>query len=173
MTAPATYQPIPLDDVIQVRKAEECKQYQSEAAMFALYGDFNFNSFFNYDNTFSKISASPVQKQINRMYDTIENDKPYFNEEGINPPNEKATSYAKELLSTLAYNKINPAKISTLAEEGIAFKFQRENKIMHFEIYNNGEIGYIIEDFKQKKTLENRDIFSFEEAFNSINSFLA
>jgi len=109
----------------------------------------------------------------NRLFDTIENDKPYFLEEGIVPPNEKVINYASELLSILILNQIIPAKISTLAEEGIAFKFQRETKVMHFEIYNNGEIGYIVEDFKQKKTLDNKDIFSFEEAFDSINGFLS
>ena len=54
---------------------------------------------------------------------------------------------------------------------GHCFVFEKGDCILYLEIYNDGDIGYIISDDKNKKTIENKDI-KYEEVIDVIKKFL-
>lgn len=114
---------------------------------------------------------SLVEKAILQLNETINFDSKYFESEEISLPNEKAKNYATLLIEELSQKNIYPVKISTLAEEGILFSFKNKSHNMFFEIYNDGDVGYIIEDYILKKVIDNKDCFSFTEAIADIESF--
>lgn len=62
-----------------------------------------------------------------------------------------------------------PHRINYL-EEGTCYEYKHENKKLYLELYNDGEIGYIIEDFINKEILENEDIYE-EEIIPCIQKF--
>ena len=96
----------------------------------------------------------------------------YFTEENIEMPNDLAFSYTYQLINELAENNIFPDKMSTSVDEGICIKFKNKGKALYFEIYNTGELGYIIEDLNLHKTIENEDVYSIDEMVIRINDFI-
>jgi hypothetical protein len=46
---------------------------------------------------------------------------------------------------------------------GICFQFNKKESIIYFEFYNDGEMGYIIEDSINHQIIDNQDINDFEE----------
>ncbi len=87
-------------------------------------------------------------------------------------PNDISLSKLSELISGLLNDHIIPDKITTSAEGGICLEFKKENQRLYFEVYNNGEMGYIIEDTVLKKTIENEDASSIWEFLEKLNKFL-
>ena len=46
---------------------------------------------------------------------------------------------------------------------GICFQFNRKGSRIYFEFYNDGEMGYIIEDSINHQIIDNQDVNDFEE----------
>lgn len=97
----------------------------------------------------------------------------YLLDEGVNPPNEWALDKSKELIFELLKLKISYYQIEPSYDEGIAFIFKNTVQKMYLEIYNDGQIGYIIEDYQKKSILENNDVKSIYEAKNRVKKFIA
>jgi hypothetical protein len=116
-------------------------------------------------------SQNLIDLTIQKLNNTIEMDKEYLDNEGVNLPNEKARNYAIMLIEKLGEKSIVPTKISTLADEGISFNFKNKSQNMFFEIYNDGDVGYIVEDTLLKKVLDNKDCYSFTDAIDGIERF--
>jgi hypothetical protein len=91
--------------------------------------------------------------------------------EGVEIPSESAINLAKELITELAFENIYPIRIGTSIEEGICLTYRNRSDILYFEIYNDGELGYLIENPKSKKILKNEDIFSISQARTEIIDF--
>ena len=60
---------------------------------------------------------------------------------------------------------------SFIEDLDICFYFKNENERLYLEFYNSGEIGYISENIKTKKILENKDI-TITEIIPTLKEFL-
>jgi len=112
-----------------------------------------------------------IEEAIEKLNFVIIGDKEYLEAEGVALPNDYVIGLTNKLISNLAPENIFPSNISTSIEEGICLSFKKSSKILYFELYNNGELGYIIEDAKEKKILENEDLNSINEATDKIKEF--
>ncbi len=112
------------------------------------------------------------EKWIKKLTDIQSNNDPYLIDEEINHPNEIAINYAYQIITELSSINIFPDKLSTSADEGICMKFRNKGKNLYFEVYNTGELGYIIEDTLNQIIIENEDLFSIREITEKINDFI-
>ena len=69
------------------------------------------------------------------------------------------------------YN-LNPNRISLLPNGGVCFIFKNSNIVIYFEIYNDGEMGYIVEDIMDYKIIDNKDILDLQVFIKILNSYL-
>jgi len=106
--------------------------------------------------------------QIDRA---IHFERKYLENEGIDLPNENVKNSTVFLLYKLASEGIHPVKITTTVEEGLYLIFNNYPYILYLEIYNNGDIGYIIEDVRYNKLVEMKDMYSILEVKNRISQF--
>jgi hypothetical protein len=96
-----------------------------------------------------------------------------FESEGIDIPNEKVFQDAELLIDRLIDRDFYPNRISESAEGGLCFYFYKDSKALYFEIYNDGEKGYIIEDISKRKILKNYDISSYMELLTELIIFFS
>lgn len=78
---------------------------------------------------------------------------------------------AEVLLEDFIRNNFIPEKFSYSAEGGLCFVFHKGTQRMHLEIYNDGEIGYIVEDEAKRMTIGNRAI-SQSDVISEVGRFL-
>lgn len=78
----------------------------------------------------------------------------------------------KYLYKLLYYEKITPVRIASTIEEGMFLAFRnRRNGIMYMELYNDGDIGYIVINLDTKKIIENKEIQE-REVVDSVVRFM-
>ncbi len=87
-------------------------------------------------------------------------------------PNLTSIKLSRKLLVFLDKLNIYPDRITESAEGGISLVFYSGNYRMYFEIYNDGEMGYIAENAKVGKTLDNMEVKSIPSAQRQIKRFL-
>jgi hypothetical protein len=92
-------------------------------------------------------------------------------EYNFNPPNAYVLNFSKAFINNLIENGLKNFEITPSAEEGICFIFRRNNNVLYFEIYNDEEMGYIVEDEKKKIVIENKEISSEEEIIKVLQNF--
>jgi hypothetical protein len=97
----------------------------------------------------------------------------FLSDEYIQQPNDLSINYSLQTIHKLADLNIFPEKLIPSVEEGICMNFKNKEQILYFEIYNSGELGYIIEDIKQNRTLENEDVSTIDDMVNRIKDFIA
>jgi hypothetical protein len=78
-------------------------------------------------------------------------------------PNKLIEKRYNVFLSLLEENNLKTHRINLLPEGGVCFIFKKNNFTIYFEIYNNGEMGYIIEDSINHKMIDNQDIKNFND----------
>ncbi len=111
-----------------------------------------------------------MQQQL--IIKEIENISNSWDEENIIPgPNKKSIELTLEIINNLAVQNIHPNRITPSVEEGMCLTFNNNNRILYFELYNDGDIGYIIEDIKFNRIIENEDVNSTTEVLNKISHF--
>ena len=109
---------------------------------------------------------------INNKLDIIESIGDNWDDEGsIKGPNDFSIKFSRELAFKITENSFMPSVVTQSAEEGICFVFKSGNKFLYIEIYNDRELGLIIEDYLNKKTLKNMSIESSNDIIKEINSF--
>lgn len=91
-------------------------------------------------------------------------------------PTKDVIKFSKELIFNLIYrdNPSIPVRVDATVEEGICFVFENKSKdrIMHLEIYNDGDVGFIInEKSGNRDIIDNRDI-SRKEIESIVNEFV-
>lgn len=111
-------------------------------------------------------------KKINDQIYAIKHQPNAWENEDISSPNHTALSWASLLAKRLAQVNIFDYSIKPSIEEGITLTFKHRSQILHFEAYNDGELGYIIEDFKAKRIIDNREVNSIDEVTQRISRFL-
>lgn len=123
-----------------------------------------------------EVLLSDKQKAIRDDYflilqQIVQSEASILKMEGVEVPSETAINLSKELITELAFENIYPIRIGTSIEEGICMTFGNRSDILYFEIYNDGDLGYLIEDPKSKKVLKNEDVFSISQARMDIVDF--
>lgn len=94
-----------------------------------------------------------------------------WSEENIPGPNSKVITRVEYIINELANYYIFSDRITQTVEEGICMVFFHADKTMFFEIYNDGELGYIIEDRINKRILRNENVININESIKKISSF--
>ena len=70
-------------------------------------------------------------------------------------PNKLIEQRYKIFSSLLEENDLKTHRINLLPDGGVCFTFKKNNFTICFEIYNDGEMGYIIEDSINYKIIDN------------------
>lgn len=73
-------------------------------------------------------------------------------------PTKEVLELSNKVIVELYNRNITPYRISPISEEGICLFFYNNSKKMYLEIYNDGGVGYIIEDTTNNILLDNSDI---------------
>jgi hypothetical protein len=63
-----------------------------------------------------------------------------------------------------------PDRINRI-EDGVCFTYRNGEEILYLEIYDDKEMGYIIENKKKKKIIENTNVTTAEEMINVLRKF--
>ena len=110
-------------------------------------------------------------QSINSMHKIISIEKEYLKDNNIEPPTRDVISKTEQLIRMLAIKDIHPNRIATSAEDGICLTFKKGNEICYVELYNNGEMGYLIENRIERTVVVNEDLYSLNESVNAIVDF--
>lgn len=102
------------------------------------------------------------RRLINRLYDIRANRETWEEEEGVAAPSDEVIDKSLILIHDLVSNELVPIRISPTVEEGICFVFRKGDEQLYLELYNDNEIGLIIENPKTKTILANESIESME-----------
>lgn len=86
-------------------------------------------------------------------------------------PNNFAIQSTTRLLTELSVSNLFPYRITQSVEAGICIQFKGGDQIFYAEIYNDGDIGYIIEDTKRKSELGNESLGSIDALRKAIVKF--
>jgi len=123
----------------------------------------------------SKIDFEKTEKELlNEALDKISNlvlpDS--WKDEGVEPPNSTALRNAHIICHKLyAQRKIIPDVVACTKENGIFLRYNAGDRGLIIEAYNDGDIGTLVNNDKEKEILYNEDIsnLNFE---NSLKVFL-
>ncbi len=113
-----------------------------------------------------------LEKKLTTQLENIKVMGNKWSDDNIPGPNSFALNKATELISACIANNFRPHRLTQLSEEGIGFVFKNQNRYMYVEIYNDEELGILIEDFTQKKTLKNFEVHSILEILQELPLFL-
>jgi hypothetical protein len=108
---------------------------------------------------------------VTNLKQAIRQDEEYLREEGAEQPAERVFMKTVNLVRDLAYYNIFPYDLTTTIEGGLCLIFKNEEQRLFLELYNDGDIGYIIEDIKTRNLLENIDLDSISATINRIRKF--
>lgn len=112
-----------------------------------------------------------INQQLLKQIINIEIIGNEWSDENIKGPNEFVIAYAKGLIPQMVVNDLIPFRVTQSIEEGISFVFKNDNKLFYLEIYNDNEIGILIEDYYNKIILKNKELQNYEEIFDELNNF--
>jgi hypothetical protein len=92
-------------------------------------------------------------------------------EYNIDPPNAYTINLSKSFTVQLFNENIIPHRITFSADGGMCFVFKNNKYMIHFEIYNDKEMGYIINDIKKKEIIRNENITNLDQIMKIVYSF--
>jgi len=124
----------------------------------------------SYDAVVKKFFVEKITKKIQYLQSHPDQ---FLIDEKINQPNELSFNYTFQTINKLADWNIFPDKLIPSVEEGICLNFKNKGKVLYFEIYNSGDLGYIIEDTYLHQTTENEDVPSIDDMVTKIKDFIA
>lgn len=110
------------------------------------------------ENRLDVDQISKVEGFVVNLKRTIKLDEDYFREENAELPSDDTISKTLELLKLLAFHNLWPEKVTTSIEGGVCIIFSNLINRLYLEFYNDGDISYIIEDFKNKTVLESEEL---------------
>lgn len=110
-------------------------------------------------------------KVIETLYNSIKSEQKRFKEEQVDLPNQLVIDRTCDILNILSNQNIYPSIITPTIEEGMCLAFIKAQYRLYFELYNSGEVGYIIENADLKKIVKNEDLESVEEITSIIEKF--
>jgi len=107
---------------------------------------------------FEKTEQNILEHIYHRIYSLVL--PPHWaTEEGVEPPNDQAKKGAYKICHDL-YKKqsLQPTVIACTKENGIYLTFKKDNKSLIIEVYNDGDIGALVNNDEKKEILYNEDI---------------
>lgn len=155
--------------------SNELDETKKESNSYFSFSD-TFDSDLNYLINSNSLNLSNIEQNylINKFQyiEELKSEVDFWDEEEVVPPNDVSINLTKELLLNLACKKIFAYKLMPTIEEGILISFKKNDLRMYLELYNDGQIGYIVEDFKVKTIKDNKELNSIQEASFTIENFL-
>lgn len=112
-------------------------------------------------------------EMIEDLYKAIDFDKEYLEEGGLELPNKEVINKAIYLIHSLSSENIFPKEITTTVEEGICLIFESKTFTLYLELYNYGEIGYMLENTKNEELIENEIFISLSEVRSKISQLFS
>ncbi len=135
------------------------------------YNNINFNFRRKYRD-YSYIQKTIKLIEIEEKLEKIKNlNNDWADYEDIALPNDNVLNKTRTLIHDLSKLLIFPDRVNPSIDEGICLSFYNDKQVLYFEIYNDGEEGYIIEDLDQKEIIENEDIYEFNTIIERIKEF--
>ena len=128
----------------------------------------------NIDEEFENSSLAKLNQEKEKFISEIEALpllESYYKNQNISLPNDYAISCSIELVCAFLDNELVPYRIAPSVEEGVCFVFKKEKKFLYIEIYNDKELGLIIEDYENKKILKNIEASKIEELIVEVKEF--
>mgnify|MGYP006280603053 FL=1 len=125
------------------------------------------------DETLSQEQQNVIQEIIKDLFEAIEFDKEYLEEEGLELPNKEVINKAINLIYLLSNEDIFPKETTTTVEEGICLIFEDESFHLYLELYNHGEIGYMLENSKTNELIENEIYVSLSDVKSKISQLFS
>jgi len=104
------------------------------------------------------------EQALQKAKEVVERESPY---EDYEAPNDTSIQMAALLIFNLHNITID---LSTTVEGGMYVGIVNEYKIMHVELYNDGDLGYIVEDIRGD-LWENEDVETVKEMIDIIKKF--
>lgn len=95
----------------------------------------------------------------------------WIEDDGIKGPNEYVIEFSKALIERLVDNNLFPIRITPTVEEGLCFVFEEKDNTLYLELYNDKDIGYIIENTKRKEIIANEDLFTCVQIIETVSIF--
>jgi hypothetical protein len=89
----------------------------------------------------------------------------------VKGPNDYVISYSRNLIEQFLKNSFVPSRLTQSIEEGMSFVFMRNKLFFYLEIYNDKEMGVLIEDYDNKKVLINKEVNSQHEILEVLSEF--
>jgi hypothetical protein len=123
-----------------------------------------------YDEVVKKFFVEKFTKKIQYLQSHPDQ---FLIDENIQQPNDLSFNYTFQTINKLADLNIFPDRLIPSVEEGICLNFKNKGRVLYFEIYNSGDLGYIIEDINLKQTIENEDVPSIDDMVIKIKDFIA
>lgn len=121
------------------------------------------------EETLSQDQQDIIQEIIKDLFKAIEFDKEYLEEEGLELPNKEIINKTIHLIYLLSTANIFPKEITTTVEEGICLIFKNKSYHLYLELYNHGEIGYMLENSENKELIENEIYVSLSDVKSKIS----
>lgn len=75
------------------------------------------------------------------------------------------------LIRQLKENNLKANRITSFYE-GMCISFIKNNTILYLELYEDGDIGYIIEDIVNKRIIDNKDLTYINEVIHIIKEYI-
>lgn len=91
--------------------------------------------------------------------------------EDVTGPNDYAITFSKDLIDQLVENQFIPDRLTQSVEEGVSFVFAKGKRFLYLEIYNDTEMGVLVEDYENKRVLKNREVSSQQEILEELSEF--
>lgn len=105
------------------------------------------------------------EQSISNAWDTLVSQIEQLTHAGFqNEPSNSADPSPDSLRNTLMAGKelveagLQVLRVEKSAEGGICLVFRKGSQNLYLEFYNDGDVGYIVEDFHTKQIIDNRDI---------------
>jgi len=114
-----------------------------------------------------------IQRHRNRLMQKLSDIEALGDDwsEDVKGPNEFAISFSEKLIDQLVEDSFIPDRLTQSVEEGVSFVFAKENCFLYLEIYNDTEMGLLVEDYKNKRVLKNKEMSSQREILEEISEF--
>ena len=83
----------------------------------------------------------------------------------------KTVNKIKPIIHDLVHNDLIPTRIAPTLDNSICLLIQKNDLSCYLEFYDDGDIGFIIEDRKTKKVIANEDVL-LENLIKSLKKYL-
>lgn len=107
---------------------------------------------------------------LDKINEVIDDQKEFYKEFIDELPSKKSIKKTEKLLNRLHSKNLFEDDLLVIADGGLCLVFRKEQKTMYFEVYNDNEMGYLIDE--NNKILANKDLKKIADVEKTIYDFL-